>query len=173
MLEDYYQWLIGLLGNDDLEQDFRRTYQKLLWKLFNTEFVWSVSFDSNRAGDGLYLREIFIRDTGLPLYLNRGCSVLEMMVALAMRCEDLIYDPDIHDSVYETFMDMLHNLDIDLMDDIDFDEEKVDEILDNFMCRKYEFNGAGGLFCVVFAPDDFRKKDLWWQANVYLDEKYG
>lgn len=169
VLEDYYQWLIGLLGDDDL----RENYQKLMKKLFDTEFRWTVSFDSNRAGDGLYLREVFTKETGIELYFDAPCSVLEMMIALAMRCEDLIYDPDVSDSVLLTFMDMLYNLELDLMDDNYYDEEEVDEILCCFMDRKYDFNGHGGLFCVLFAPEDFRKKDIWWQANVYLDEKYG
>lgn len=169
MLEDYYQWLVGLLGDDDL----RCNYQKLLHQLFSTDFYWSVSFDSNRAGDGLYLREVFTKETGIQLYLDDHCSVLEMMIALAMRCEDVIYDPDIQDSVYETFMDMLCNLELDFMDDNNYDEAHVAKILDDFMCRKYDFNGHGGLFCVLFSPEDFRKKDLWWQANMYLDEKYG
>lgn len=169
MLEDYFQWLIGLLGDDDL----RLNYQKLLRKLFNTEFRWTISFDSNRAGDGLYLREIFAKDHKINFYYEAPCSVLEMMIALAMRCEDLIYDPDILDSVYTTFMDMLYNLELDSMDDNNYYEDVVDGILTRFLDREYDFNGNGGLFCVLFSGEDFRLKDLWWQANVFLDEKYG
>lgn len=169
MIEEYYQWLIGLLGDIDL----RNNYQKLLRKLFNTEFTWTVSFDSNRAGDGLYLREIFSKDTGINFDYDAPCSVLEMMLALAMRCEDLIYDPDVCDSVLTTFMDMLYNLKLDMMDDNYYDEAEVNRILRVFLGRNYEFNGNGGLFCVLFPSDDFRVKDLWWQANMFLDEKYG
>lgn len=168
MLEDYYQWLIDLLGDEDLRLD----YQKLLRKLFDTEFTWTVDFDRNRAQDGLYLREIFTRDTTWPIDFDKPCSVLEMMIALAMRCEDLIYDPDVTDSVVETFKDMLYNLSLDLMDDSHYIESRVNYILKKFLNREYDSHGNGSIFCVGSCVQDFRVMDLWWQANAFLDEKY-
>ena len=168
MLEDYYQWLIDLLGDEDL----RLNYQKLLRNLFETEFTWTVDFDRNRAQDGLDLRELFTRDTGLLLYFNSPCSVLEMMIALAMRCEDLIYDPEIEDSVTETFLDMLDNLKLSALDDNCYSENRANYLIQKFLNRDYDSNGNGSIFCVAFSDLDFRVMDLWWQANAFLNEKY-
>lgn len=168
MLEDYYRWLVDLLGDDDLKLN----YQKLLRKLFDTEFTWIVDFDSNRAIDGLYLREIFARDIGWHGTFEKPCSVLEMMIALAMRCEDLIYDPNIANSVYETFMDMLYNSSLDLLDDDHYIESRANYIFKKILNREYDSCGNGSFFCVGYCDKDFRVMDLWWQANKFLDEKY-
>lgn len=168
MYEDYYHWLVGLLGDDSLEDN----YQKLLHKLFEREFTWIIDFDSNRAEDGLYLRRIYSREIGQEFLCESPCSVLEMLVALSMNCESLMYDQRLGDRSYLWFRDILHNLGLDKMDDYSFSEDYVDEIIDNFLERRYDHDGFGGPFYVRNAEIDFRTCDLWRQANLFLVEKY-
>lgn len=169
MLDDYFYWLTGLLDDDDILGN----YQKLLWQLLETEFTWTVEYDSNRAADGLYLRKLYFRETGNRVEIDRGCSVLEMLVALCRRCEDeLMYDPDYGDRTGYWFMDILKNLGLSFYDDFNYDRDAVDCVVLRFLDRNYEKNGFGGAFPCVKNVCDFRAKDLWWQLNSYLEENF-
>ena len=169
MREEYFEWLVDLLQDDYL----RDNYQKLLWKLFTTEFTWIVDYDSNRAKDGIYLRYLFSRDIDEDFDMDIGCTVLEMMVALSRRCEDdIMYDPDIGDRTGYWFWTMIQNLTLDIYDDYMYDERAVEYILEVVLERKYTRNGHGGLFPCDKNGTDFRKMDLWWQLNTYLNEEF-
>ena len=169
MIRDYYYWLCGLLNDQHLEE----CYDKLLSQMFDTEFVWTVPYDSNRASDGLQLRRLYFRETGELLHMEDRCSVLEMLVALCRRCEDeLTYDPDFGDRTGYWFWIILQNLGLDAYDDYGFDRDSVDTILERFLMRDYDRNGFGGPFPCVKCVCDFRDKDLWWQLNAYLEENF-
>ena len=84
MEDAYYSWLVGLIGDDYVAVN----YQKLLWKLYNTDYIWELDYDRSRAADGLYLRREYARESGIAMDIlmqNRCCSVLEMMIALARK----------------------------------------------------------------------------------------
>ena len=172
MKDDYFCWLVGLIGDDYISMH----YQKLLWKLYQTEYTWELDYDKNRASDGLYLRQMYVdqggfwMDSGLR---EEGCSVLEMMIALSKRVEnDIMYDPDYGDRSRVWFWTMLQNLGLDSYDDYNWFESEVDRILDVFLHRRYAKNGVGGAFPIRNQTRDLRKTDLWWQMNAYLEENY-
>lgn len=176
MEDAYYSWLVGLIGDNYVAQN----YQKLLWKLYATDYIWELDYDRNRAADGLYLRREYGTETGVfmdILLQNKNCSVLEMMVALARRAEhDIMHDPDYGDRSGLWFWTMLQNLGLDIYDDWNWYENEVNRILDVFLHRRYERSGAGGAFPCHFtngsgAPD-LRSVDLWRQMNTYLEEHY-
>lgn len=170
MLDDYFYWLTGLLDDDYI----LGCYQKLLWKLLETEFTWTVEYDGNRAADGLYLRRLYLRETGRCVELDRGCTVLEMLIALCRRCEDeLMYDPDLGDRTRYWFMIILKNLGLNIYDDYNYDEESVAVILEKFINRDYDEDGFGCAFlCQNVNSDVLFSKDLWWQLNNFLEENY-
>lgn len=180
MESTYFYWLVGVIGSHYIAEN----YQKLLWKLFVTDYVWEVDYDKNRASDGLYLRGIFAQETmnigaGQGFMMpdlsgnQRPCSVLEMLVALARKAEDnIMHDPEIGDRTGNWFWQMLTNLGLCDYDDYRWDEAQVDQILDNFLHHRYESNGQGGAFPVRKKTRDLRKTDLWWQMNAYLEEHY-
>lgn len=169
MREEYFEWLVDLLQDDYL----RSNYQKLLRKLFATEFTWIVDYDSNRAKDGIYLRYLFSRDIDDDFDMNIGCTMLEMMIALARRCEDdIMYDPEIGDRTGYWFWVMIENMGLDAYDDYGYFESRVDYILDVVIERKYQRNGKCGMFYCNKNGADFREMDLWWQLNAYLNEQF-
>ena len=173
MSDAYYRWLTGLIGDGYIENN----YQSLLWKLFNTAFYYELSFDENRAADGLFLRKIFLKETDLqaePDLLGRCCSMLEMLVALARKAEDdIMYNPDFGDRTGYWFWVMIQNLGLDVYDDGYWFEGEVNRILDVFVHHRYRQNGSeGGAFPVRNKTRDLRKTDLWWQMNSYLEENY-
>lgn len=167
---NYLDWLSEQAIPDE---DKRLSYQKLLSELYSTEFTWFVKNDDNRAGDGLQLRQFYKNETGY-LCTNHGpCSVLEMMVALAKKCEDrFMYDPDIGDRTSEWFWDMIVNLGLDRMDDWAFDYDIFDETMKRLLDRKYEKNGYGGLFYIEGIGVDMRKIEIWYQLNYWLRSQF-
>lgn len=168
-MDAYFCWLISFIGDKYIEGN----YQKLLWKLFSTEYIWELDYDKNRAADGLFLRKIFTQETGMMYVGKPNCNVLEMMVALAKRAEDdIMHDPDYGDRSGYWFWTMIQNLGLDIYDDYGFFEPEVDRIIDVFLHHHYANNGYGGAFPIRSKTRDLRKTDLWWQMNAYLEENY-
>lgn len=166
----YFDWLAELIYADDYT---RNCYQKVLSLLFSTPFYWSVDNDGNRAKDGLNLRDEYQKATGFNSHRYGVCSVLEMMVALACRCEDdIMHDPDEGDRTYIWFWEMMDNLGLTDQDDYQFDEETSREIIDRFLNRKYGPNGEGGPFYIENCRQDLRKVELWYQLNFYIEDRF-
>lgn len=172
----YFEWMYQLVcGN---QRRFRkRSYYKLLRYLHSVDFTYIIPMDGNRAGDGTDLRyrygyEHSYEGPMIAAYLDdRECSILEMMVALAIRCEEHIMDdPDIGDRTGQWFWDMISNLGLFYMDDLHFDQDQADLIIERFLNREYERNGKGGLFAVERCTRDLRSVEIWYQMCWYLDE---
>ena len=161
--EEYFRWITRFIKDDCHPRIL--DYEDLLRRLFNTEFIYCVDFDSNRAVDGTDLRRKFIRSKGFPEnyeqeFLDGPCSVLEMMVALAIRCERTIMDdPKIGDRTGQWFWTMINTLGLGAMSNDHFNLNRCDLVLDRFLNREYKRNGEGGLFKVSRCRDDFRKID--------------
>ena len=168
--DEYFEWLCGLV---DLARYSRNvSYRKLLMHLHLIEFKWFIPFDDNRADDGIQLRRHFSLDRGdesLQRYLGGPCSVLEMMVALAVRCEDWIMDDaDLGNRTGQWFWGMVRNLGLSGMTDSEFDRDAVDIIIARFLRREYSPDGRGGLFTVKNCDRDMRTVEIWSQLSWYL-----
>ena len=96
---------------------------------------------------------------------NEPCSVLEMLIALAYRCEELRHDPEYGDRTGQWFWEMIVNLKLDEFDDANYNETKVTQIVNRFLSRKYQPNGKGGLFFIANPREDLRKVDIWMQMQ--------
>ena len=167
---EYFEWMCGLVPSR------KAAYSKLLGYLHRTEFRYTLPMDGNRYDDGINLRYRFGYECAHPQaeiagYLdNRPCSVLEMMIALSIRCEEgIMHDADIGDRTGQWFWSMITSLGLDRMTDSRFDEHIVQDILDRFMEHRYERNGAGGLFTIEHSDRDLRSAEIWQQMNWYLD----
>lgn len=166
----YFEWLISKVCSTDFEYFM---YRLLLEYLYNEPFRWTIFMDQNRAADGLELRAIYTDVTGKPCGKGGTCSVLEVLIALAIRCDqDLMYDRDIGSRAGEWFWQMISNMGLYYDDDIHFREEDAREALDRFMDRTYDRDGYGGPFYVENSPTDMRLLELWEQLNLYIEENY-
>lgn len=173
--DEYFEWIFDLVCRDRYARDI--SYKKLLKRLHDIEFTFSISKDRNRAEDGIDLRKRF---ASLPRYnehyesvlddLYGPCSVLEMMVALAIRCEENIMDdPRVGDRTKQWFWGMVNNLGLGSMNDDRFDDDYVDDVIAKFLNRDYEPDGEGGLFRVKRCEVDLRTVEIWYQLCWYLD----
>ena len=141
--------------------------------LHDIEFTFDISNDSNRARDGINLRYKYAMLTDnehvLPI-LDGPCSVLEMMVALAIRCEDIMDDTRYGNRTGQWFWEMMMNLGIGNMFDERFNADFVEEKIAIFLNRDYSPDGKGGLFYIRGCQDDLRDVEIWSQLCWYLDK---
>jgi hypothetical protein len=133
--------------------------------------------DDNRAVDGIDLRYRFAYEKHyhqamIAEYIDvKPCSVLEMMVALAYRCEEQIMDnQEYGNRTRQWFMGMIENLGLLGMTNNAFDEFYVDRVITRLLHRDYKPNGEGGLFTVRNYRRDLRLVEIWYQMSWYLSE---
>lgn len=171
--DEYYDWLLEKVTDTDFNPS---RYFTLMRLLYNTEFTWTVPGDENRAADGLTLREEFAKDMGYSSFdvrvvLNRPCSVLEMIIALACRMENQIMeDLFIGPRFGRWVMTMITSLGLRYETEGYFDNNYVDYIIQSFLKREYEEDGDGSLFRIHNHAIDMRKEEIWAQMNWYLRE---
>ena len=170
----YFDWMYQLVCDDEYSRGL--SYRKLLSLLHDTDFTYTIALDGNRYDDGIDLRYRFgneqgYRDSMIASYLdNRPCSVLEMIIALAIRLEEHIMDdPDIGNRTGQWFWDMIVSLGLGSMDDSKFDKAYAIDVIRRFLNRDYERDGKGGLFTIEHCRYDMRDIEIWYQANWYLD----
>lgn len=173
----YFHWMYQLV----YERHYTKgdSYIRLFNHLHRVPFQFSIGMDGNRAEDGIALRYRFgyeqtYPDPMIACYLDdKQCSVLEMMVALAHRCEEeIMYDPDAGDRTGEWFWEMIHSLGLMGMTDDLYSEKYVNDVLYRFMDHDYAPNGKGGLFTVEYPERDMRSMEIWRQMFAYLNELY-
>lgn len=170
--DEYFEWLCDKIINESGVK-----YSKLMSYLFDTIFTPMMEMDENRAEDGKNLRRRFEIENHVPrdLVLNlfrseTSCSMLEMMVALAIRCEETIMtDDEFGDRTGTWFWNMIVSLGLGTMNDSRFDERYINIVLDRFMNRQYKRNGEGGLFTIDGIKRDMRNVEIWYQMCWYLD----
>lgn len=181
--EEYFSWLC-----DRVKQ--KRTYVKLCKILHRIMFRWSVHNDDNRCEDGIRLRELFVEEMNLDethlevrYLMMPECTVFEVLVALAERMDELMYqlnDQENHSGRW--FGELLLNLKLaeytdnhsysDRFDEMT--EMKIYDIVETFLDRTYDFDGSGGLFPMKKRPrKDMRKIEIYYQLMEYLAENYG
>ncbi len=173
----YFEWMCKIAI--PFSKQVKESYRYLFEWLNNYPFRYSIPMDKNRYDEAVDLRYRFGYEFGIDPYIiqeeldYRVPSVLEMMVALILYCDEHILDTqDINDADNNLFLRMLHSLKIDDMTDDEFDEDSVKDIIDAFLDRNYYPNGEGGLFTVNNPREDMRKVEIWYQCMWYLSEYY-
>ena len=170
--ERYFQWICQIAMNGEAEN-----HQRLLRFLFNKDFRYINPRDANRESDGIDLRYRYGYECGAALSQitseldDKPCSVLEMIVALALRFEESIMrDFEIGDRTYEWVKSMLKNLDI-FYDDSHFNEATANLKVNLWLDRNYAPDGTGNIFRLKHPYSDMRYVEIWYQAMWWIDEQ--
>lgn len=167
MYFDYLLDKVGYKGND--------VFLNILMKLYTTEFIPYKGLDCNRAGDGLALRKAFcldrfIDDNEAYCVFGDKCTVLEMMVALAVRTElDVAGDPSGDDRTPHWFDVMLESMGLTMYTGEHYNETEVMSIIWKMQNHEFSANGEGGLFKIPEGSGfDMRTLEIWSQMNAYI-----
>ena len=167
----YFEWLYGQVAAVR-NRNPARSHWKLTRQLYVKEFVWLVPNDDNRVEDGKELRYEFLNAQGIDEidqeWLNLGCSMFEMLLALARRAS---FESD--EASVEWFWRFIVNMGLYSYTDKIYSSEiakKVDDALENVIFRNYAPDGTGGLFPLTRPIKDQRKVELWYQLSAFLLE---
>lgn len=168
----YFEWMYNLVCEGRFAET--ESYRKLLSYLHDVTFVYYLARDGDRASDGVDLRYRFAyynRDImDAERYLKGPCSVLEMLIALAIKCEEqIMVNPKFGDRTGQWFWRMVVNLGLGGMTDSRFDKFYAEEAVYKFLNREYEADGRGGLFTIKNCRCDMRDIGIWNQLSYFLD----
>ena len=167
--EDYLSWLESQVVSVKSPSCWN-----LLKVLYTTEFVWFIPNDDNRVEDGRMLRVEFFDGRGFQNehdWMELGCSVLEMLVALSRR---LSFEDEGEPS--ERFWELLENLGLNYYTDMYIHQhedvwEEIQDKLDTLIWRTYDHKGRGGLFPLEHPAQDQRDVEIWYQMSAYIIER--
>lgn len=172
---DYFKWLCKHVCDERKLE----TYEELLIHLFKTPFTYILEMDANRISDGIDLRYRYGREQGKedPVIASQldiyPCNVLEVLVALSLRIENIMDNPADGNRTGYWFWMMMGNLSLTEMTNRHYDEKYVDDALYIFMNREYQSDGSGGGLVILKYPRvDMRFVEIWDQINWYLTENY-
>ncbi len=171
--ELYFHWICSKVGNTPHRSS--RTYEELLGYLHKRYFSYTIPMDGNRASDGIALRYRFGEEAGIDERIIaceldiHPCTVLEMMAALAIRCEEhIMANPEYGDRTGKWFWGMIYNLGLSRLYDGRFRVHFAERCIDRFLNREYDSDGVGGLFTIGSDKGDARSMEIWYQLNCYL-----
>lgn len=182
----YFDWMCDSIDMNDPPVD--KSYWNMLNILNIHEFTYprKQHMDVNRVVDAMDMRHTFLNEYFKDHYHNcvespfKGIkpSLLEVMVALARRCEtDIMYDAEMGDRTGKWFWMMIENIGW-----LDFDDETIlnhsestallNNQIDILLNRKYRYSGDGGGLWPLKNPDkDQREVDIWSQMTRFLSER--
>lgn len=162
ILNDYFDWLYFMVVPNG-------KFRRLLCMLHSMEFKYFVDYDENRASDGVNLRWYYVDDGGNDEILRwkEPCTVLEMLISLAMHMDNIVGDEQ-YDIPYWFWL-MVNNLDLAWMEDDKYDKTYVYGRIAMFLDRKYEPDGDGNIIYIPGCKEDLREVEIWWQMCWYLD----
>lgn len=168
--DEYFEWMYHTVCHGRFAKE--NIYRKLLTYLHSVEYTWILSDDVNRAEDGeegLRWRFAYENHINVRHELDGPCSVLEMMLALAYKCEEIMDDAAIGDRTVQWFWRMIANLGLNGMTDRRFDLGAAESIIDRFLNRDFEPDGHGSLFVIRNCRYDLRDVETWTSMLWYLD----
>lgn len=163
---DYVDWLAALVDID------LARYEELIDTLAEMDFIYVLELDASRCADGLRLREEFFDIDPLAgewiRMMDKPASVLEVLIGIARRFDDILIDEDVGDRTRLWFWEFIKNLGITQFS-TEFD---IQMIIERWMNREFDENGNGSIFPIKRDPHDQRERSIIYQMSSYIFEKY-
>ena len=177
--EEYFLWLFDLIRKTNRNSKSAMKERELLRFLHSKEFTYSVGNDDNRASDGIEVRHRFYNERGSDTrnnFFKTPCTVLEMLVALAIRMDYSLGDNSSNNELARWFWVFIKNLGLEEYSPDDPHAEGFRALngvkVDKFLSRTYSSNGKGGIFPLRKPAEDQRGIEIWYQLMSYMDENY-
>jgi hypothetical protein len=175
--DGYFLWLCELV-NADMDN-----YSELMYELHNTDFYWCIDLDASRASEGLELRKEYCDinkyfNTDWVMLMDKPCSVLEALISLARRMDDMLIEDNTSERVAVWFWEMVKNLGLKKYTNTviwigqDDDRYDIQEILRIWMSREFAADGSGSPFPLRYPAHDQCERTLVYQLNDYILENY-
>lgn len=166
----YFEWMLDKVCSKKQKDQYRSLFEEL----DNIEFRYTIPLDENLEDHGLDLRYRFGYETGeeqtrVAYYIDeKPCSVLEMLVALCIRMDDITYDED--PSLW--FWHIMHCMHLNNQTEYYFDADYVHVRVNILLNRTFnEIDGDGGLF--YFDNNrgyNLREVEFWCQAMWHITD---
>lgn len=172
--KEYFNWLASIFDMDDADH----SYLVLARRMFEKEFFSIIEMDVNREGDAKALREAYIAAGGVGgRFLEGPANALEVMIAMANRFGSIIISDYEEDPSEKCFWEMMENIGLaPYSDDAIIGDpactQRIDEILDRWIERRFSRNGKGSPFPLKKPKKDQRKVEMWYQMQGYICENY-
>lgn len=181
----YFAWLYNIVDPNGVAK-----ITKLCYLLYSRRFTWFIPNDDNRCQDGIELRETFLdqnpkdRDyntDATDLFMQRECSVLEVLVGIAKRIDFIMYDQNQEELTAKWFAMMVTNLGLQIYTDEKYNsyalpsevEAQINEVVYNWLERRYDDLGTGSIFPLKKAPRlTMRRTEIWMQMQAYIQENF-
>ena len=162
-MDGYLLWLSNFVCSDEEIAN----YSNLLNCLYSFCFKAIIPRDEDRIIDAIQQRRDFIRDyPNMNLNIDNDPSILEVLVALARKLDDLV---GYSESCPERwFWYMIKSLGLIEYTNENYDEVDVLRVLERFINRRYQPDGEGGC-CYFPSGIDLRDVDIWYQWMWYLN----
>ena len=172
-IRQYNQWCLEKIHGYEPKY---AVFSKLLTQLWSIPYRYNEyrrGSDIDRYKDGLDLRQTYAEITGDDriLYWDNDCSVMEMLIALAIKIDWGIMGIPTEDKTYYWFWLMIHNLHLSIMTDDNYDEFYISEVIDDWLERRIEYNGKRGIFPLNDPEFNQKYETTWDQLNSYLKER--
>ena len=167
--EKYWEYLMDRIGPHE-------EFTELLYQLHRTPFRWPLAKDYNRVHETDMIRQYFCNDMDINYHEidgwdNQTVSFLELVIQLSRNCEEKVGAMEtIHHRVW--FGKFMDHLGLNRFDNVRYDPEKVQEIVERCIERRYDRLGNGGLFPLKASKNDQRLVELWYQIAEYCFENY-
>lgn len=177
----YVEWLLSKVCSRDTAVDYSTLFSMLYQTPINLENMKEL--DSNRYQDGRMLRFRFENHHGNDIlgmvsqddvrrFEDRPCSMLEMIVGLALRMEEQIMgNLRYGDRTGQWFWEMLTNLGVGYMTNSRFNVIEYRRCVSNFMNYAYDPDGKGCLFRSEHkSMAEMTDLDIWYQMHEHLKD---
>lgn len=168
-MNEYFEWLIAHVELPE--------YSLLFAELFQKDFFWYDAYEGeeSRANDGRILREQFMMEYDkTPHDIPQGpVSVLEMLIAFAMRIDQQTYDWGKGHLISDIFRMFIINLGFRDMTNNEInsrDRNFIRTALDGWMSHNLDNFGYPGLFRFNLAVN-IDELDNWQQAQEWIKQQ--
>lgn len=182
MRHEYFEWLVSKVTSPAVPDDAQARNVLRVLRDIRIQGL-PMADDDPRLEDGKQLRMNFIDDAGLSVHSYDDalepnfCTVLELLIALAIRMDDIMRDPlDPSSSVPSCFWGMVTTMvgqpfypcsywafpaDVSIA-------AVVTESSMKFLSRQYDPTGYNGNIFIDVSGVDLRAIDIWAQACRFM-----